>query len=631
MILADFLNRLKNVQGTGGQYSARCPAHDDNRNSLSVSVGADNRIICHCFAGCTVEDIVDRMGLTMRDLFADMAPGEMFPTYKPESGEAVCVAEYIYHTTPPIKKLRMRNPDGSKRFYWQHQEENDWKTGRGKIEPTLFTGSAQEIPAAVYFVEGEKDVLTLEGFGFPAVSLADGAKSKWRDAYSDALRGRAVYIIPDNDEPGREYGAYIAGRLQGVASMVRMLDLRERWPEIPEHGDISDMAEALGAETALKALAELTAAAKEYKLPSGEHKPRLMKSSDVPYEPPRWTVPPYFQRGKGTLVQGDNGTGKTAFLCAVAAHVSTGRPILDIPVTTPGNVILMSVEDDLPVLRGRLEADGGDLDKCYLVSNAAGLSFNDPKVESMIRKVSAKMIIFDPLQAFLGAKIDMFRSNETRPALAKLFEMCERNDCACVIIAHMGKYAGDKSPVNRALGSVDIPAAMRSIIQIVQDPENEYEKIAVHVKCSNAPKGQSIKYTIGERGGVTWLGYSPITVEDVEALKKRQERKEQGIPYEQEPLVQVFNQLITDKPGGGFWSYTELKKASMLILGFEAYGSITELRQRLDGGLSKELLKNDGLIVTHGEKGRGHTHGIRIQRFRLPEGYQEKIPETEAG
>ena len=103
-------------------------------------------------------------------------------------------------------------------------------------------------------------------------------------------------------------------------------------------------------------------------------KPLLVRASDVPYEPPRWLIRPYLQKGKGTLIQADNGTGKTAFVCAIAAHVSTGKPLLGISVTTPGNVLLLSVEDDLPVLRGRIEASGGDLDKChFVISNKSSL------------------------------------------------------------------------------------------------------------------------------------------------------------------------------------------------------------------------------------------------------------------
>lgn len=350
-------------------------------------------------------------------------------------------------------------------------------------------------------------------------------------------------------------------------------------------------------------------------------RPSIVKASQVPYEPPRWTIAPYFQRGKGTLIQADNGTGKTAFVCAIAAHVSTGRALLDIPVETPGNVLLLSVEDDLPVLRGRIEASGGDLDKCHFLTNAAGLSFNSPEVEEAVKQVQAQLVIFDPIQAFMGAKVDMFRPNETRPELAKLFEMCDRNDCACAIISHMGK-AGDKSPVNRSLGSVDIPAAMRSVLQIIENPDNACERIAVHVKCSNAPKGQSIVYTIGDRGGVQWIGFSPMTADDLTAVVKR---KEKGVPYENEPLVQVFNQLVTDRPGGGFWSYADLKSEGAKILGFPPYTSVGDLRQKLDSGLARELQENDGLIVTHSQRGAHNIHGIRIEQYQVPQGYQNKI------
>ena len=354
--------------------------------------------------------------------------------------------------------------------------------------------------------------------------------------------------------------------------------------------------------------------------------PKLVRACDVPYEPPRWSIAPYFQRGKGTLIQGDNGTGKTAFMCAIAAHVTTGVPLLGLPVDSPGDVIMLSVEDDLPILRGRIETDGGDLTKCHFVTNAAGLTFTSPEIEAAVKEVRAKMVIFDPIQAFMGAGVDMFRPNETRPELAKLFEMCDRNDCSCAIVSHMGK-SGDKSPVNRSLGSVDIPAAMRSILELIHNPDNEEELIMVHVKCSNAPRGQSIVYTIGDRGGVHWVGFSDMTVEDLAVINKRKERKEKGIPYENEPLVQVFNQLITDRPGGGFWSYSDLKSEGAKILGFPPYTDINDLRQRLDGGLAREMQSHDGLIVTHSSRGKGNVRGVRVEQYQHPQGYQTKMTE----
>jgi len=350
--------------------------------------------------------------------------------------------------------------------------------------------------------------------------------------------------------------------------------------------------------------------------------PALLKASDVPYEPPRFLIKPYFQRGKGTLIQADNGTGKTAFMCAIAAHISTGRAILDIHIETPGNVLILSVEDDLPVLRGRIEENGGDLEKCYFLSNAAGLTFNSQEVEKTVKQIEAKLVIFDPFQAFIGENVKMDKSNETRPKLAKLFEMADRNDCAIAIIAHIGKGSMSTSPVNRSLGSVDIPAAMRSIIQLTRNPDDESELIAVHVKCSNAPKGRSIAFAVVDRGGVQWHGFSDMTVEDLSTIVKR---KEKGIPYEDEPLVRVFKQLIADRPGGGFWSYGDLANSCMKILGFPPYSSHYDLKTKLEGSLSRELQEREGLIVTCGHRHSGQ-RGIRIERYKDSIEYRIKSP-----
>ena len=357
-------------------------------------------------------------------------------------------------------------------------------------------------------------------------------------------------------------------------------------------------------------------------LPATDVRSMFVAAAEIPYEPPRWLIAPYFQKGKGCLIQADNGTGKTAFMCAIAAHVSTGAPLEGLQVIDPGPVLMVSVEDDLPVLRGRIEANGGDLTKVFLVPAAAGLTFISPEIEQMVQMTGAKLLVFDPFQAFLGSNVDMFRANETRVVLAKLFEMCSRNDCACAIVAHMGKNGLGKAAVNQSLGSVDIPAAMRSIIQIVKNPENDSERLAVHVKCSNAPTGKTLAYSIGDRGGVEFHGFTDFSTEDLSAAVKR---KEKGIPYDQEPMVQVFNQLITDRPGGGFWSYDEVKLEGAKILGFPPFGSVGELKKRLDGGLARELQQKDGIIVTHSATGRSNVRGVQIEQYKVPTSYQTKI------
>ena len=529
------------------------------------------------------------MGLELKDLFAE--PAAAFPAYgEPKTNQpAVQEAEYLY-AGGTLKKLKFRRADGSKYCTWKHLKGSTWEKGRNNILPGLYQ-SQPDLPGIFFLVEGEKDVDNLKKAEMVAVSLPDGAQSKWEDSYDAVFKGKQVVIIPDNDEPGKKYAQMCAEKLHGNAANIWIVDLKQAWPDIPEKGDVSDMIFRFGAEVAIQKIMELLQTTPEWTPPATESL-SLICAADVEYSPPKWLISPYFQRGKGTLIQADPGTGKTAFMCAIAASVTTGTSIMGLNVETPGSVLMLSVEDDLGVLRGRISANNGDPNKVYFMPNAAEMTLNSPEIEQAIKQVGAKLLIFDPLQAFLGAKIDMFRANETRPALAKLFEMCDRNDCSCAVISHMGKNGMGKSPVNQSLGSVDIPAAMRSVLHIARNPEDNTECIAVHVKSSNAPKGRSIAYGIVDRGGVEWHGFCDFSVEDLNVIQKRAEK---GVPYENEPLVQVFNQLIADRPGGGFWAYDDVKSIGAQLLGFPPFSSTAELRTKLSGPLARELQSKDGL------------------------------------
>ena len=423
---------------------------------------------------------------------------------------------------------------------------------------------------------------------------------------------------------------YLAELMEIVPTTANFADYAHRVAEDARKRRVKELAESIqfdNSATADELIERLQVESK--KISSGQNgsskKHSVIRACDVEYEPPRWTITPYIQRGKGTLIQGDNGTGKTVLACGFAAAVSSGKPILGVNIDAPGAVIILSVEDDMPILRGRIEASGGNLEKCLFVSDAHQLTLTSPALEDLIKENAVKLIIFDPLQAFLGADIDMFRANETRPVLSSLFKMCDRNDCACLIVGHNGKNIVNKSAVNMALGSVDIPAAMRSIIHLVINPEDPEERLAIHIKSSNERKGKTLAYGVDNMGGVEWHGFSDITMEELDALISLKKKTAQ-VPYEQEPLVQVFNQLITDRPSGGFWSYAELKAEGAKILGFPPFDSVGELRSKLDNGLAKSLQKQDGLIVTHSEKGRANVRGIRIQRYNVPQGYQAKMP-----
>ena len=69
MTVDELLGHLDGVKKRGHGWTARCPAHEDQNPSLSVSQGDDGRVLIKCFGGCAPEDVVAAVGLRMTDLF----------------------------------------------------------------------------------------------------------------------------------------------------------------------------------------------------------------------------------------------------------------------------------------------------------------------------------------------------------------------------------------------------------------------------------------------------------------------------------------------------------------------------------------------------------------------------------
>ena len=284
----------------------------------------------------------------------------------------------------------------------------------------------------------------------------------------------------------------------------------------------------------------------------------LVSFADVEYEEPRFLIKPYLPIGKLTMLQGDPGQGKTAFLCKIAALVSRGDPLIDIPVES-GNVLLLSVEDDPGTLRGRIEASGGDATKCFFINEAYKLSFESlDGLEILATENNIKLIAFDPIQAFLGRGMDMNKANETRPVLAELAAMADRIGCAVLLIAHMNKGRKEEQAVYRALGSVDIVGAMRSGLQVATHILHPGKVFVFQYKSSNAAAGSTIEFSIGDRGGVSLSGFSALKEKDFRTQDNG--RLQQRIAKMVEPgaMIDACQKVLDEHPNGILVRYTDL-------------------------------------------------------------------------
>lgn len=246
-------------------------------------------------------------------------------------------------------------------------------------------------------------------------------------------------------------------------------------------------------------------------------KTRLIRMSDIPTEQVQWLWYPYIPYGKVTIIQGDPGEGKTSFVLAIVALLTNGETLPEEDTANPPiNVIYQSAEDGLAdTIKPRLEQLGANCSRVLVIDEAdKELTLCDERLEQAVRETGARLIVLDPLQAYLGDGVDMHRANEVRPVFKRLCAISERTGCAVILIGHMNKAQGLKSSY-RGLGSIDFRAAARSVLLVGRPKSDPSVRVVAHDKSSLAPEGKSIAFSLDAENGFQWKGYCDTTVDEV--------------------------------------------------------------------------------------------------------------------
>jgi len=239
--------------------------------------------------------------------------------------------------------------------------------------------------------------------------------------------------------------------------------------------------------------------------------------SDIKAEQVQWLWYPYIPYGKVTIIQGDPGEGKTSFVLAMIALLTNGESLPEEDTaSSPINVIYQSAEDGLAdTIKPRLEQSGADCSRVLVIDESdRELTLCDERLEQAVRETGARLIVLDPLQAYLGCDVDMYRANEVRPVIKRLCAMADRTGCAVVLIGHMNKAQGLKASY-RGLGSIDFRAAARSVLLVGRLKSDPSVRIVAHDKSSLAPEGKSIAFSLDAENGFQWKGYCDATVDEV--------------------------------------------------------------------------------------------------------------------
>ena len=200
MTLNEFLAHFSGVKEAGrgsGKYMALCPGHSDHNQSLSIRLSDDKRrILVRCFAGCSQELLLARVGLRKEDLIIKQKDSARKKVEKQRYKYLDKDGRLLY------EKTRVDYDDGTKSFFF---EKPDGTKGVQGVKRVTYNLPDVISSPMVYIAEGEKCADAVNAAGRVATTLDRGANSAWLPEFSGYFEGKAVVVIPDNDEPGMEY------------------------------------------------------------------------------------------------------------------------------------------------------------------------------------------------------------------------------------------------------------------------------------------------------------------------------------------------------------------------------------------------------------------------------------------
>jgi 5S rRNA maturation endonuclease (ribonuclease M5)/KaiC/GvpD/RAD55 family RecA-like ATPase len=344
-------DRLRAVTGytPNGSKEWRCPAHEDEKPSLSVTY-ENGRVLAHCFAGCDLDDVLRAIDLSSSDLFDE--PAERVIDDRPQ---IVDTYDYVDETGALLyqevryfpKDFRVRRPDGNGGWIWNL---NDCRRVLYRLPELL---EAMRTGRTIFVTEGAKDADALIEAGEVATTNALGA-GKWRAEYTETLNGAAeVVVVTDRDEPGYKHARQVAKALQPVVGNLLIAE--------PKEG--KDVADHLAAGyNPDELLAVIDAEEPKDSPPINSYSAEWgLEPIDWaafwarPAKDAEWAFEPIVPMGRGTAIYSTAKTGKSLLSLDIVAAAASGRSVLGQPPREPMRVLYLDMEMTADDLRERLE------------------------------------------------------------------------------------------------------------------------------------------------------------------------------------------------------------------------------------------------------------------------------------
>jgi DNA polymerase len=360
--------------------------------------------------------------------------------------------------------------------------------------------------ADIYIPEGEKDADSVCALGLIATTSSEGATpvkakaSKWTPELNKWFHGiKRVFILEDNDEPGRKFAREKAQALAGIVPDIRIVS----FPDVPEGEDVSYWLEQGHTKEELLERCEAALCWQD-----GEGTLESVCASDVVMRGIDWLWPNRFAVGKIGIVCGLPDEGKGQILCYITSRVTRALEWPNGEGRSPqGNVVILSAEEDPSTnLVPRLAAAGADLSRIHFIKMVADRDertgqprkrmfslINDlEKLRRMIIAVGdVKVVLIDPVSAYLGVgAIDSYRDTDVRAVLGPLKELAEELEIAVVTVMHFNKKIDITNTLLRVSNSMAFVGLPRHAYGVVADPDN-MRKLFVRAKNNDAAESDN--------------------------------------------------------------------------------------------------------------------------------------------
>ena len=509
----DIARRLGAARKAGDDWSCKCPAHEDNKASLSIKDGQNGKILVHCHAGCHQDDVVNQIKLI------DMWPTVEKRKYEPPKvvinlvspsapGKGTIAATYDYvdeHGELLYQAVRYEPKDFRQR---RPLPEGGWSWSIKGVRRVLYR--LPEVLEAVakgediFICEGEKDVEAARAIGLVATCNAmgadNGAGNKWMSEFGAIFKGANVIVVPDQDEAGKRHADWVLSTLDGHAKNLGIAN-----PKVGK--DLSDwLASGITKD-------DIFRATEDYSDHSGEKystHSRLLDISEliIDIKPINWIVRDYVENDSLALIYGAPGSGKSFFTVDLACSIATGHEWMGHKVTQ-GGVFYIAGEGHNGLARrfkGWEESHATKIKPGQIFKSAGATQMMS---EDHITELSEDIyqtseqtgqkpsaIIFDTVARNFGQGDENSTQDMSRVIALVDEHIRQRFQCLVVFVHHSGHNA------ERARGSSALKAAVDSEYEVTKDESGNVTIRGTKMKDAELPPELVLKLKSVELPGV---------------------------------------------------------------------------------------------------------------------------------